>query len=54
LFSGSTFSQEFVRAKGRAKDCIDPEGEYWAVCWAQYSEGSATGDEAPVKGTSPG
>jgi hypothetical protein len=53
-FSDRTFSQEFVRAKGRVKDRIDLEqGDYWAVCWAQFSKGSATGDEVPVAGRPP-
>jgi len=51
-FSGRTFSQEFVRAEGRkVKDRIDPEGDYWVACSAQFSDGLATGDEAPVEGT---
>jgi len=50
-FPERTFSQEFVRAGGReVKDRIDPEGDYWAVCWAQFSDGDAAGDEAPVEG----
>ncbi len=54
-FSGSTFSQEFVRAEGRSvEDRIDPEGDYWAVCWAQFSDGGAAGAEAAVKGAPPG
>ena len=53
-FPKKTFSQEFVRAKGRVNDRIDPKGDYWAVCWAQFSEGSSTGDDAPVRGTPPG
>jgi hypothetical protein len=53
-FSDKTFSQEFVRAKGRVKDRIDPESEYKAVCWAQFSGGAATGYEAPVEGVPPG
>src|SRR5215204_2335077 len=53
-FSDKTFSQEFVRAKGRVKDRIDPESEYKAVCWAQFSGGAATGNEAPVEGVPPG
>ena len=53
-FSERTFSQEFVRAKGRVRDRIDPEGDYWVLCWAQFSDGLATGDEAPVEGTPPG
>jgi hypothetical protein len=52
-FSDRTFSQEFVRAKVRVKDRIDPDGDYWATCWAQFSGGSATGDEAPVAGRPP-
>ena len=53
-FAKRTFSQEFVRAEGDVEDRIEPKGDYWAVCWAQFSEGSATGDEAPVEGTPPG
>jgi len=54
-FSKRTFSQEFVRAKGRTvKDHVDPQGAYWVVCWAQFSDGYGTGNEAPVKGTPPG
>jgi hypothetical protein len=53
-FSDRTFSQEFVRAKGRVKDRIDPESAYKAVCWAQFSGGAATGNEAPVEGVPPG
>ena len=52
-FSERTFSQGFVRARGKVEEGIDPKGEYWAVCWAQFSEGSATGDEAPVEGKPP-
>jgi len=52
-FSGRTFSQEFVRAKGDVEDPIDPKGEYWATCWGQFSEGLATGDDILVKGTPP-
>ena len=52
-FPKRTFSQEFVRANGGVEDRIDPKGEYWAVCWAQFSEGSATGDDVPVKGKPP-
>src|SRR5829696_10104808 len=52
-FSDRTFSQEFVRAKGRVKDRIDPEGDYWAVCGAQFSEGWSTGDDAPMEGRPP-
>jgi len=53
-FSEKSFSQEFVRAKGRVKDRIDPESAYKAVCWAQFSGGAATGNEAPVEGVPPG
>ena len=53
-FSDKTFSQEFVRSKGKVKDRIDPEGEYKAVCWAQFSEGSATGDYTLMEGRLPG
>jgi hypothetical protein len=53
-FSDRTFSQEFVRAKGRVKDRIEPEGEYKAVCSAQFSEGWSTGDYAPIAGRPPG
>jgi hypothetical protein len=54
-FSGSTFSQEFVRAEGRSvEDRIDPDADYWAVCRAQFSGGWETGASAPVKGTPPG
>ena len=53
-FSGRTFSQEFVRANGDVRDPIDPKGEYWATCWGQFSDGLATGDDAPVKGMPPG
>jgi hypothetical protein len=52
-FSDRTFSQEFVRAKGRVKDRIDPEGDYKAVCGAQFSEGWSTGDDAPMEGRPP-
>ena len=52
-FSDKTFSQEFVRAEGGVEDRIEPEGDYWATCWAQFSEGTATGDEAPVEGKPP-
>ena len=52
-FSDRTFSQEFVRAKGRVKDRIDPEGDYTAVCGAQFSEGWSTGDDAPMEGRPP-
>src|SRR5215207_6465322 len=53
-FSERTFSQEFVRAKGRVKDRIDPENVYLAVCSAQFSEGWSTGDDALMEGTPPG
>jgi hypothetical protein len=53
-FSDRTFSQEFVRAKGRVKDRIDPEGDYKAVCWAQFSGGAVTGSAAPMEGRPPG
>ena len=52
-FSKRTFSQEFVRAKGRVKDHIDPQADYWAGCWGQFSEGWSTGDEAPIAGRPP-
>jgi len=53
-FSERIFSQEFVRAEDTdVKDHIDPKGDYWVVCWAQFSEGSATGDEAPIGGPPP-
>ena len=54
LFSDKTFSQEFVRTKGRVKDRIEPEGEYKAVCSAQFSEGWSMVDEAPIAGRPPG
>ena len=54
-FPERTFSQEFVHAKGSdVKDRIDPKGEYGAVCWAQFSEGWSTGDEAPMERRPPG
>jgi len=53
-FSDKTFSQEFVRAKGRVKDRIDPEGEYKAVCSAQFSEGWSVSHEALMEGKPPG
>jgi hypothetical protein len=53
-FSDKTFSQEFVRAKGRVKDRIDPKSAYKAVCSAQFSEGWSTGDDAPMEGHPPG
>src|SRR5215204_70593 len=53
-FSDRTFSQEFVRAKGRVKDRIEPQGEYKAVCSAQFSDGWSTGDGAPIAGRPPG
>ena len=53
-FSDKSFSQEFVRAEGRVKDGIDPQGEYKAVCWAQFSGGAATGNDAPIAGRPPG
>ena len=49
-FSDRTFSQEFVRAKGRVKDRIDPESDYKAVCSAQFSEGWSTVDDALMEG----
>ena len=52
-FSERTFSQGFVRARGKVEEGIDPKGDYWAVCWAQFSEGLATGDDAPVEGKPP-
>lgn len=54
-YSERTFSQEFVRAKGRGvEDRIDSERDYWAVCWAQFSDGGAAGDETAVEGEPPG
>jgi len=53
-FSDKTFSQEFVRAKGRVKDRIDPEGDYKAACWGQFSGGALTGSTAPMEGRPPG
>ena len=53
-FSERTFSQEFVRAKGKVKDRIDPQGDYKVVCSAQFSEGWSTGDDAPIAGRPPG
>jgi len=53
-FSDRTFSQEFVRAKGRVKDRIDPESAYKAICSAQFSEGWSTGDDASMEGSPPG
>jgi hypothetical protein len=50
-FSEGTFSQEFVRARGGLDDHIDPAGEYWVTCWAQFSEGSAAAADARVVGT---
>jgi len=52
-FSKRTFSQEFVRAKGKIKDRIDPQADYWVGCWAQFSEGWSTADEAPMEGRPP-
>ena len=52
-FPDGTFSQEFVRAGRDVEDRIDPKGEYWVTCWAQFSEGSAAADDAPVGGTPP-
>ena len=52
-FPERTFSQEFVRARGDVEDRIAPKGEYWVTCWAQFSEGSAAADDAPVEGTPP-
>jgi len=54
LFSDKTFSQEFVRAKGRVKDRIDPESVYKAVCSAQFSGGWSTAYDAPMEGKPPG
>jgi hypothetical protein len=53
-FSDRTFSQEFVRAKGRVKDRIDPESAYKAVCSAQFSGGWSTAYDAPIAGRPPG
>ena len=53
-FSDKTFSQEFVRAKGRVKDRIDPESAYKAVCSAQFSDGWSVSDEALMEGKPPG
>ncbi len=54
-FSEGTFSQEFVCSEGRSvKDRIDSEQDYWAVCWAQFSDGGAAGTEAAVRGAPPG
>ena len=53
-FSDRTFSQEFVRAKGRVKDRIDPESAYKAVCSAQFSDGWSVSDEALMEGKPPG
>jgi hypothetical protein len=52
-FTDGTFSQEFVRAGRDVEDRIDPKGEYWVTCWAQFSEGSAAADDAQVEGTPP-
>jgi hypothetical protein len=52
-FPEGTFSQEFVRARGEVEDRIDPKGEYWVTCWAQFSEGSAAADDASVDGPPP-
>ena len=52
-FSGRTFSQEFVRARGDVENHIDPKSKYWATCWGQFSDGLATGADTPVKGTPP-
>ena len=49
-FPEKTFSQEFVRAKDRVKDRIDPESDYKVVCSAQFSEGWSTGDDALMEG----
>ena len=54
-FSAGTFSQKFIRDEERnVEDHIDPGSDYWAVCWAQFSGGAATGNEAPVEGVPPG
>ena len=54
-FSAGTFSQEFIRDEERkVEDHIDPGSDYWAVCWAQFSGGAATGNEARVEGMPPG
>jgi hypothetical protein len=53
-FSDKTFSQEFLRAKGRVKDRIDPESAYKAVCSAQFSDGWSVSDEALMEGKPPG
>jgi len=51
-WSGRTFSQEFVRAMGREiDDPIDPEASNYVSCWAQFSGGWSTDDEARVEGT---
>jgi len=52
-FSEGIFSQEFVRTRGEVEDRIDPKGEYWVTCWAQFSAGSAAADDAPVEGPPP-
>jgi len=53
-FSERTFSQEFVRAKGKVKDRIDRESDYKAVCSAQFSEGWSVTDIALMEGRPPG
>ena len=53
-FSERTFSQEFVRAKGKVKDRIDPQGDYKAVCWGQFPGSALTSAAAPIAGRPPG
>lgn len=53
-FSDKTFTQEFVRAKGPVKDRIDPQGDYKAVCSAQFSKGWSVSDVVLMKGRPPG
>jgi hypothetical protein len=41
--------------KGRqVKDRVEPQADYWVECLALFSDGGATGDEAPVEGAPPG
>jgi len=50
-WSGQTFTQDFVKARGRKiEDPIDPTSRYTAVCSAQFSGGWSMNNGAAVEG----
>lgn len=53
-WSGRTFTQNFVRARGRKiEDPIEQTSSYAVVCWAQFTGGWQMNDSARVEGTPP-